>query len=353
MTDKNYVLKKALFCERKDAGKVICKLCNHNCTISPGKRGICAVRENIDGTLYSLNYGRIVAANVDPIEKKPLFHFLPGSDSFSIASAGCNFRCAHCQNYHIAQLQRKTKKNKNLKEYGAEIPGKRSTPEKIVEATIKSGCKSIAYTYTEPTIYFEFALETAKLAKAKGLKNIFVSNGYTGEDAVMSISPYLDGNNIDLKSFSNEHYNEICGAKLQPVLDTIWLMKSLGVWLEITTLIIPGHNDSDDELRNIAEFIVSVDPDIPWHVSRFYPVYKMAELSPTPSKTLMHARSIGQKAGLRYVYIGNLPGETGEDTECPSCGQVIIKRIGYSIEQNNVKDGCCSHCKNPIAGLWI
>ncbi len=344
MIDKNAVFKKALFCERKDADKVLCKLCNHNCTISPGKRGLCAVRENIDGTLYSLNYGRMVAANVDPIEKKPLFHFLPGSDSFSIASAGCNFRCAHCQNYHIAQFPG---------EHKGEIPGEQSTPENIVEAAIQTGCRSIAYTYTEPTIYFEFALETARLAKAKGLKNIFVSNGYTGEDAVRAIAPYLDGNNIDLKSFSDKHYRKICGARLQPVLDTIVLMKSLGVWLEITTLVIPGHNDSDDELRSIAEFIASVDPDIPWHVSRFYPAYKMAELNPTPAETLLHARSIGQEVGLRYVYIGNIPGKTGEDTDCPSCGRVIIKRLGYSIQQNYEKDGCCSHCKIPIAGVWI
>ena len=336
-------LKEALFWRRKDANKVLCNLCNHNCTISPGKRGICAVRENIDGTLYSLNYGRIVASNVDPIEKKPLFHFLVGSSSFSIASAGCNFRCAHCQNYNIAQFPR---------EHKGEIPGEQSTPEEIVEAAIQTGCRSIAYTYTEPTIFFEFALETAKLARAKGLKNIFVSNGYTGEDAVRSIAPYLDGNNIDLKSFSNEHYHEICGAKLQPVLDTIRLMKSLGVWLEITTLIIPGHNDSDTELRSIAEFIASVDPSMPWHVSRFYPTYKMAALSPTPAETLLRARSIGQEAGLHYVYVGNIPGETGENTDCPSCGRVIIKRLGYAIQRNNTRDGRCNHCKTPIAGVW-
>ncbi len=343
MTDKNTVLKEALFCKRKDAGKVLCRLCNHNCTIFPGKRGICAVRENINGTLFSLNYGRLVAANIDPIEKKPLFHFLPGSDSFSVASAGCNFKCAHCQNYHIAQLPR---------EHKGEILGELSSPEKIVEAAVKSGCRSIAYTYTEPTIYFEFALETAKLAKAEGLKNIFVSNGYTGEDAVRTIAPYLDGNNIDLKSFSDEHYRKICGASLQPVLDNIRLMRSLGVWLEVTTLVIAGYNDGDDELRSIAEFIASVSLDIPWHVSRFYPAYKMADLSPTPVKTLINARSIGQEAGLHYVYVGNIPGGTGEDTDCPLCGRVLIKRFGYSVECNHLKDGCCSHCKNPIAGVW-
>lgn len=336
-------MKEALLYEKREKGKVLCRLCRHECLIPEGKRGICFVRENREGTLYSLNYPRIVASHVDPIEKKPLFHFFPGTRSFSIASAGCNFRCGHCQNYQIAQFPRDNR---------GQIPGRYTAPEEMVEAALDSGCKSISYTYTEPTIYFELALETARLAASRGLKNVFVSNGYMGEEALRTIAPVLDGINVDLKAFSETHYKKICGAKLQPVLDNIRLIASLDIWMEITTLVIPGHNDSEDELKSIAGFIASVDKGIPWHVSRFHPAYKMLDIDITPVSTLMRAVDIGAEAGLDFVYTGNIPGNGGEDTKCPSCGNAVIRRYGYTIEQSRLDNGVCSGCGTKLPGVW-
>jgi len=280
--------------------------------------------------------------NIDPIEKKPLFHFLPESTSFSIATVGCNFHCLHCQNFSISQYP---------KEHGGEIPGQYVSPEAIVEATLRYGCKSISYTYTEPTIFMEYAYDCAKLAHEKGIKNVFVSNGYTGPEATTTIAPYLDGNNIDLKGDS-EHYKKICGARLEPVLETIKLMKELGVWVEVTTLVIPDHNDSEEGLRNIAEFIKSVDPFIPWHVTQFYPTYKLTDKPRTPIKTLRRAREIGFEVGLKYVYEGNVPGEGGENTYCHNCKKLIIRRYGFSILENRIRNGKCSECGVEIKGVW-
>jgi pyruvate formate lyase activating enzyme len=279
--------------------------------------------------------------NIDPIEKKPLFHFQPGSTSFSIASVGCNFRCEHCQNFEISQYP---------KEHEGEILGQHVTPEAIVEAAKRNGCKSISYTYTEPTIFFEFAYDCARLAHEKGIKNVFVSNGYTTPEATRAIAPYLDGNNIDLKG-NDDFYNKICGARLEPVKETIKLMKELGVWIEVTTLIIPDYNDSDEDLRNIAEFIKSVDPFIPWHVTQFYPTYKLMDTPRTPVKTLRKARDIGFKTGLKYVYEGNVPGEGGENTYCHNCKKLLIKRFGFSIIENMLKDGKCSECGAEMKGV--
>jgi pyruvate formate lyase activating enzyme len=323
-------------------GDAQCRLCSHTCLIKKGQRGICAVRENRDGKLYSLVYGKVISLHVDPIEKKPLFHFLPGSTSFSISTVGCNFRCKHCQNYEISQFPRERK---------FEIPGRDMTPEQVVESAVRSGCQSISYTYTEPTIFFEFAYDCARRAKEKGLKNVFVSNGYTGPEATRLIAPYLDANNIDLKG-SDTFYKEICGARLQPVKDTIMLMKELGVWVEVTTLIIPGHNDSEPDLTDIAEFIVSADPGIPWHVSQFYPTYKLTDTPRTPVATLRHAREIGYRAGLMHVYEGNVPGEGGENTYCPSCKQLLIQRFGYDIQKNNMRNNRCPACDTVISGIW-
>jgi len=334
-------MKEAMFYERLEKQKVRCFLCAHHCTISDGKRGICAVRENHEGTLYSLVYGKVISMNTDPIEKKPLFHFYPASTSFSIATVGCNFRCMHCQNYEISQYP---------KEYG-DIPGEDVTPEQIVAAALKSSCKSISYTYTEPTIFFEFAYDCARLAHEKGIKNVFVSNGYTSPEAVKTIAPYLQGNNIDLKG-NDEFYKKICGARLQPVLDTIKLMKELGVWIEITTLIIPSYNDSEDILKWIAGFIKSVDPAIPWHVTQFYPAYKLLDQPRTPIKTLRRAREIGLEAGLKYVYEGNVPGEGGENTYCPECGELLIERFGFYIRKNKIIDSKCFKCKTRIEGVF-
>ena len=295
-------MREAMFYERLEGNLVKCNLCSHRCRIPESKRGVCGVRENRDGTLYSLVYGRAVAQAVDPIEKKPLFHFYPGSRIFSIATVGCNFRCLNCQNYDISQMPR---------EYGS-IIGESLLPEEIVEKAKRYGCRSIAYTYTEPTVFFEYAYETAKLASKEGIKNVFVTNGYITEEALRELAPYLDAANIDLKGFSEEFYRKVCGARLEPVLESIKLHRELGIWVEVTTLIIPTLNDSEEVLKGIAEFISGVGEDIPWHVSRFYPAYKLIDLPPTPPETLRKARKIGLEAGLRYVYQGNVPGE-GED----------------------------------------
>lgn len=335
-------MRQALFQTPEENQKVRCSLCSHRCLILSGKRGNCAVRENRDGVLYSLVYDKVIAQHVDPIEKKPLFHFLPGSSSFSIATPGCNFRCKHCQNSDISQLPH---------DRAGIVLGEAVSPEEIVEAAIRNQCNSISYTYTEPTIYFELAYDTAKLAAEKGLKNVFVTNGYITPEALRMIQPYLHAANIDLKGFRDSFYKETCGARLQPVLDAIMLYKELGIWIEITTLIIPGHNDSDEELDGIAKFLVSVGEDIPWHVSRFHPTYKLQGLPLTPLATLKRARQIGMDAGLRYVYEGNTPAG-GEDTICWNCKQMLISRQGFSILSNKCKDGSCGFCGARIDGVW-
>lgn len=335
-------MKEAMFYERLGEGKVRCFLCAQHCIISPGKRGICAVRENIDGTLFSLVYGKVIARHIDPIEKKPLFHFYPGSRSYSIATVGCNFRCLHCQNYDISQYPK----------IYPDIPGEEMTPEEVVREAEIAGCESISYTYTEPTIFFEFAYDCARLAHEKGIKNVFVSNGYTSPEATRTIAPYLDGNNIDLKGDDN-FYKKVVGARLQPVLDTIKLMKELGVWVEVTTLIIPTYNDSEEFLRWVAEFIRSVDPAMPWHVTQFYPTYKLIDQPRTPISTLRRAREIGLKAGLKYVYEGNVPGEGGENTYCPECGELLIERFGFSLTTIRMKDSRCSNCGTKIEGIGM
>ncbi len=331
----------AMFYEQIEDKKVRCFLCMHHCKISDGRRGICGVRENKGGKLYSLVYGRIVSTNIDPIEKKPLFHFYPASRSFSIATVGCNFRCLHCQNYDISQYPKK----------GHDIIGEEFTPEQIVGAAERTGCKSISYTYTEPTIFFEFAYDCARLAHERGIKNVFVSNGYTSPEATRTIAPFLDGNNIDLKG-DDEFYKKVCGARLQPVMDTIRLMKSLGVWVEVTTLIIPSHNDSEEILENIIDFIISVDPAIPWHVTQFYPTYKMLDQPRTPIETLRKARELGLRKGLKYVYEGNVPGAGNENTFCPNCGKLLIERYGFRVGDNRIEDGHCFNCMTEIDGVW-
>jgi len=321
---------------------VQCSLCSHRCLISPGKRGICAVRENRDGVLYSLVYDKVIARNIDPIEKKPLFHFHPGSLSYSVATPGCNFRCRHCQNADISQLPR---------DHGGAVLGEEVPPSAIVAAALKYRCASISYTYTEPTIYFELAYDAARLAAEAGLKNVFVTNGYITPEALKVIRPYLHAANIDLKGFTDEFYKKICGARLQPVLDAIRLYKEFGIWIEITTLVIPGHNDSEGELKGIAQFVRSVGEDIPWHVTRFHPTYNLTDRPRTPLETLKRARQIGLEAGLRYVYEGNIPGE-GEETFCWNCKKSLVKRVGFSVDENNIKDGKCPYCGMAVDGSW-
>lgn len=336
-------MKEAMFYEKLEDELVNCDLCSHRCRkIADSKRGICGVRENRNGKFYSLVYGKAVARSIDPIEKKPLFNFLPGSRSYSIATVGCNFRCDNCQNYDISQMP---------KERGI-IVGPDVSSEEIVSAAKVNNCESIAYTYTEPTIFFEYAYDTAKMAKKEGIKNVFVTNGYITSEALKKISPYLDAANIDLKSFKDNFYRKRCGARLKPVLDSIRLYKSLGIWIEITTLIIPTLNDSEEELRKIAEFISEVGEDTPWHISQFYPTYKLITLPRTPVATLRKARKIGLEAGLKYVYEGNVPGENGENTYCPNCKKLLIHRFGYQIRENKIKNSTCIFCGAKIDGLY-
>ncbi len=328
----------ALFYNKLEGGKVKCLLCAHCCEISSGQRGICRVRENQNGVLYSLNYRRLIAVHIDPIEKKPLFHFYPGSQSYSIAAMGCNFHCLHCQNWSISQVR------------GDIIAGEIVSPEKIVQNALDSHCLSISYTYTEPTVYFETALEVSILARQRGLKNIFVTNGYINSEALHYIAPYLDAANIDLKAMSDTFYRQVCGAKLKPVLERIKQYYEMGIWIEITTLIIPGYNDQEGELEKIADFIVHIDKDIPWHVTAFYPTYKLYEAIPTPLSTLQRAYQVGRKKGLSYVYQGNIG--QGENTICPSCGKTIIYRKYFSSD-NKVKDEQCPFCGAIIKGVGM
>ena len=336
-------MKEAMFYEREDDNRVRCGLCRFFCLISDGARGICGVRENRGGTLYSLVYGKLCAEHVDPIEKKPLFHVMPGSTSYSIATQGCNFHCRHCQNYSISQVERNTS-----------IQGREQTPHETVQMAMENGCDSISYTYTEPTIFYEFAYDAARLAREAGLKNIFVTNGYISKEALATIAPFLDAANIDLKGFSEGFYRDIIHARLSEVLDSIIEYRKQGIWLELTTLIIPGLNDSDSELKGIAEFIVTnLGVDTPWHVSQFYPTHKLIDRPRTPVATLRRARDIGIAAGLHYVYEGNVPGEGGENTYCPSCSSLLIKRYGYAIETNNISSGTCPDCSAAIAGIGL
>ncbi|MGC8735590.1 MAG: AmmeMemoRadiSam system radical SAM enzyme [Dissulfurimicrobium sp.] len=336
-------MKEALFYETKGDKMVKCELCNHFCQIKTGGRGICGVRENQDGRLVSLVYGRLVSTNLDPIEKKPLFNFLPGSTSYSISTVGCNFRCLHCQNWQISQYPRMNK---------GKIIGDDYTPDEVVEAAVLNGAKSISYTYVEPTIFYEFAYDCAVIAKKKGIRNVFVSNGFMAPDVTRHLVPVLDAINIDIKGFTERFYREVCKAKLKPVLDNVKLFHELGAWVEVTTLIIPGLNDSPEELRDIARFIKGVSPAMPWHVTAFYPTYMMMDKPPTPISSLRLARRIGLEEGLKYVYEGNISGEGGENTYCPSCGSEVIKRHGFWIKENRLENGGCPDCKTLIEGVW-
>ncbi|MDY6843533.1 MAG: AmmeMemoRadiSam system radical SAM enzyme [Thermodesulfobacteriota bacterium] len=336
-------MKEALFYEKLGEHKVQCNLCNHRCTILSGKVGICGVRENRNGILYSLVYGKTITENVDPIEKKPLFHFYPGSKAFSIATVGCNFKCSHCQNSDISQMPRDAR----------EIVGRDISPQDVVSLAKRYGCTSISYTYTEPTIFFEFVYDTAILAKKEGISNNFVTNGYITKEALQYIRPFLDAANIDLKSFSSEFYQKICGAKLEPVLDSIKLYKELGIWVELTTLIIPNYNDSEDELSRIAEFIKELGVETPWHVTRFHPTFRLKDQPHTPVTTLKRAREIGLSAGLRYVYEGNVPGEGGENTYCYHCKELLIERRGFSILKNSIANSRCPECASVIDGIGM
>jgi len=314
-------------------GAVDCFLCAHRCHIAPGNRGVCRVRENAGGRLVSLAYGRVVAAHVDPIEKKPLFHFLPGSKAYSIATVGCNFQCGFCQNWQISQWPRK--------EPGA-MPGETMTPEEVVANAKGYGCESVSYTYTEPTMFFEFARDCGRLAKAQGLRNTFVTNGYATAEAVEAMTGWLDAANVDLKAWQDDFYRRICKARVEPVKETIRTMRSAGIHIEVTTLLVPGRNDDPEDLKALAGFLAGVSPDLVWHVSRFHPDYDMLDAPATPIETIREAVAIGRAAGLRFVYAGNVSG--WEDTVCPACGATVIRRAGFAVTRRNLRGASCGEC---------
>ena len=333
--------REAMLYERLEGNRVHCHLCSHHCVLAESKHGICGVRQNEGGSLHTHVYGEAIAANVDPIEKKPLYHFLPGSKSFSIATIGCNFQCGFCQNWQISQTTKRE----------AGRPAGRLMPQDIISEAVRRDCRSISYTYTEPTVFFEYAHDTSRRAKSEALRNVFVTNGYMTSDALQAIGPYLDAANVDLKSFSEKFYTKTCKAHLQPVLDAIRTMKELGIWVEITTLVIPEENDSDDELGQIADFIAKLDPNTPWHLSRFHPDYKYVDHHrSTPLTSLSRAARIGRDRGLKYVYLGNVASDT--DTGCSGCGKTLVQRTGYAIGHNVLQDESCPSCGTRIPGVW-
>jgi len=327
---------------------VQCQLCPKNCLLEPGQSGECRVRINIDGVLRTVVYGYPCSINIDPVEKKPLFHFLPGTPILSIATVGCNLHCLNCQNWEISQA--------NPEDASAifQSPGKLQwSPQDIVDLARQYKCPSIAYTYTEPIIYYEYTYDTARLARQAGIRNVLVTAGYANDEPWKKLLEYIDAANIDLKAFSDEFYAKICSATLQPVLNTLIAAKTAGVWVEVTNLIIPTLNDQPNELRQLARWVrQNLGSETPLHFSRFFPHYKLQNLPPTPLNTLDQARQIALEEGLSYVYIGNIRSEQGQNSYCPKCKKLLVERVGYTILQNNVQNDCCPACKMQIYGVW-
>ncbi len=323
--------------------RVRCELCAHRCYLRPGQAGICGVRRNLEGVLYTAVADLVIATHVDPIEKKPFYHVLPGSKSYSLAAPGCNFNCRHCQNHEISQLPHRTEK----------LVGRHLRPEDLVREAVATGCRSLAYTYTEPTTYFELMRATAAVGHERGLLNLMVTNGYLTKTARSSLASLVDGANIDLKAWSDSFYRRVCGAAgMTPVLDTIADFVARGIWVEVTTLLIPGYNDDSAELRELARFLVSVSPLIPWHVTGFFPIYKLTGVAPTPPETLKKAREIGLEAGLHYVFEGNRPGVGGESTYCHNCGELLIERYGFRVIEKRMSGSECPRCRKRVAGIF-
>jgi len=334
------VLHEASYYEPLANKTVQCFLCPNQCVLSPSQWGLCKARKNIDGKLYSMVYGKIATAHVDPIEKKPFFHVLPGSTAFSIATTGCNMRCLFCQNWEISQA------------FPDDVPTQAATPEEVVSQALASGARSIAFTYNEPVIAYEYMLDIAKLAKAKGLKTVVVSSGYIEKEPLKELLKYIDAYKVDLKAFNENFYKKLTGGGLGAVLETLKTIKQSGVWLEIVNLLIPGENDSDDELRAMARWIQSnLGDSVPLHFSRFFPQFKLKNLPPTPTETLIRARKIAMEEGLKYVYIGNIAYPEGETTWCPGSKEKAIVRQGYFVTANNLKDGACPDGEK-IPGVW-
>ena len=320
---------------------VKCQICPNSCVLREGYDSICRTHVVKDNKLYTIAYGNPCSMHVDPIEKKPLYHFLPASRSFSIATAGCNLACLNCQNWEISQQSPRNTQNIDL------------FPSKVVEEAMKNGCKSIAYTYSEPTAFYEYMFDTARLAKARGIKNLMISNGYINERPLRDLARYIDAANIDLKSFSDDVYAKLTGGSLNPVLSTLKILKESGVWLEITNLIVPGWNDQTAMITEMCTWLVKNGfSDTPLHFSRFFPLYKLTSIPYTPEATLLRAQAIAIKAGIKYVYVGNIPGSPAENTYCPSCKRTVIERRGFTILTNNLKSGSCKFCGTKIAGVW-
>ncbi len=333
-------MKEAMFWEKKKGKIVQCRLCPRNCVIKEGERGNCRVRENKEGKLYSLVYGKACAIAIDPVEKKPLFHFLPGTGVYSIGTAGCNLHCKFCQNWTTSQANPEEVFVENL------------SPKEIVDNAIKNGCRSIAYTYNEPIVYYEYALETAKIAKKRGVKNIIVCSGFINQEPLLEWCKYIDAANIDLKGFTDEYYKKITGAWLQPVLDTIKTLHEKGVWLELTNLIVPTLNDDMKTIKKMCEWVKqNLSADIPMHFSAFFPCYLLQNLPATTLETVLKARKAALKTGLNYVYAGNVHVEKEGNTYCPKCGKLLIKRRWFEIEENNIKNGKCP-CGHKVPGVW-
>jgi len=328
--------------QEKLPNKVVrCHVCPHNCQIPESKFGLCKTRFNHQGKLYSLAYGNPCSVSVDPIEKKPLFHFFPGSKIFSLATAGCNFRCLNCQNWQISQSSPQELDHFDL------------MPEEVVQQALQYGTNMIAFTYTEPTVFYEYVYETAKLAHKRGLKTVFISNGYINQRPLIYLSPYLDAANIDLKCFDDEVYRKLDGGSLQPVLDTLITLKNKGVWLEITNLLIPTYSDNPQMIKAMCDWLVDNGfKDTPLHFSRFFPTYKLTHLQPTKKSILIHAKEIAQHAGLKYVYIGNLHDESGENTYCPHCKRIVVERLGFVVKKNFILNDHCCFCGEAISGDW-
>ena len=328
------------FVNRED--KIVqCILCPWECVLSPGKRGHCETRINIDGQLYSLVYGRIAANHIDPVEKKPFFHVAPGSRAYSIATAGCNLDCKFCQNWELAQRKPE------------ELYSLQQSPQEIATHAVESQSVMIAYTYNEPTIFTEYMLDIATQAKEKGIGNVVVSSGYINQKPLKDLCQVVDAYKIDLKGFSKQYYRDIVKGKLQPVLDTLITLKAENVWTEIVNLIVPTLNDNDKEIREMCRWIVqNLSADVPVHFSRFYPKYKLKNLPPTPISTLEKCYDIALDSGLNYVYLGNIPGHQSENTRCPNCEKIIIERKGYQVFKNEIENGKCKYCQNPIPGKW-
>jgi pyruvate formate lyase activating enzyme len=337
--------KEAFLVKSLSGNTVQCQTCERFCAIKSGEAGKCGVRRNVDGTLYLVVYGEAIAVHVDPVEKKPLFHFLPGGDILSIGTYGCNFRCPFCQNWQMSQARDFDDHRDYL--------GQPAMPKLLIDTCLKNNISMIAYTYNEPTVFFEYTYDTAKLAHEHGIKNVYVSNGYLSEAALDMIEPYLDGINVDLKAFTDEFYREQCQAQLEPVKRNIAHMaRETDIWVEVTTLLIPGLNDSDEELQAMAAWMAEVDPDMPWHVSAFHPDYQMQDVPRTAQHDLARAYEVGKQAGLHYVYVGNVMDADRESTYCPQCKEKLIQRHWYSVRELWRERGVCPKCGHAIAGVW-